>query len=141
MFISFSKTIAKFGGFRVGIGTRLSKKNAVWLSWLFLFVAIFKLMWYMLLLYGWLIYAMCYGMYWCIKKIYRACSPKKIKAKSATTVKTERFVYITLKGKKFHYDVLCPGLRQSKEIKMELSKAREAGYTACDKCCYSYLHE
>lgn len=57
------------------------------------------------------------------------------------TVKQEPFVYVTLKGKKFHYSVLCPGLRNSKEIKMSLSKARKAGYTACDKCCYSYLHE
>lgn len=77
MFISFSKTIAKFGGFRLGVGTRLSKKNAAWMSWLFLFVAMFKLMWYMLLLCGWLMYAMCYGIYWCIKKIICACSSKK----------------------------------------------------------------
>ena len=141
MFLSFSKTIAKFGGFRLGIGARLSKKNAVWMLWLFMFIAMFKLTWYMLLLCGWLMYAMCYGMYWCIKKIICACFPKKAKAKSTTTVKTEPFVYITLKGKKFHYDVLCPGLRNSKEIKMDLSKARKAGYTACDKCCYNYLHE
>ena len=51
------------------------------------------------------------------------------------------YVYVTLKGKKFHYDLLCPGIRNSKEIKMELSKARKAGYVACDKCCYSYLHD
>lgn len=55
--------------------------------------------------------------------------------------KKEPFVYVTLKGKKFHYDLLCPGIRNSKEIKMALSKARKAGYAACDKCCYSYLHE
>lgn len=53
----------------------------------------------------------------------------------------EPFVYVTLKGKKFHYSLLCPGIRNSKEVKMPLSKARKAGYTACDKCCYSYLHE
>lgn len=57
------------------------------------------------------------------------------------TAKQEPFVYVALKGKKFHYSVLCPGLRNSKEIKMALSKARKAGYTACDKCCYKYLHE
>lgn len=68
-------------------------------------------------------------------------TPTKSATVKSTAVKKEPFVYITLKGKKFHYDVLCPGLRNSKEIKMELSKARKAGYTACDKCCYSYLHE
>ena len=55
--------------------------------------------------------------------------------------KKEPYVYVTVKGKKFHYDILCPGLRNSKEIKMDLSKARKAGYTACDKCCYDYLHK
>ena len=54
---------------------------------------------------------------------------------------TEPFVYVTTGGKKFHYSRLCPGLRHSKEVKMSLSKARKAGYTACDKCCYSYLHD
>ena len=77
MFISFSKTLARFGGFRLGIGIRLNKKNAIWLSLIVMFVAIFQLMWYMLLLYGWLIYAVCYGIYWCIKKIICASSKKQ----------------------------------------------------------------
>ena len=55
--------------------------------------------------------------------------------------KSEPHVYVTTKGKKFHYDLLCPGIRNSKEIKMDLSKARKAGYTACDKCCWDYLHK
>jgi hypothetical protein len=63
------------------------------------------------------------------------------KPAKSTPEKKEIYVYVTTKGKKFHYDILCPGIRNSKEIKMELSKARKAGYTACDKCCYSYLHE
>lgn len=54
---------------------------------------------------------------------------------------TEPFVYVTTGGKKFHYSRLCPGIRNAKEVKMPLSKARKAGYTACDKCCYSYLHD
>ena len=53
----------------------------------------------------------------------------------------EPYVYVTAGGKKFHYDILCPGIRNSKEIKMSLSKARKAGYTACDKCCFDYLHK
>lgn len=55
--------------------------------------------------------------------------------------KNEPYVYVTTRGKKFHYDILCPGIRNSKEIKMPLSKARKAGYTACDKCCWDYLHK
>ncbi len=69
MFFSLSKTITKFGGFRIGIGTRMNKKNApLFLIGLF-FYAAFMLMWYMLLCCGWLMYAMCYGIYWIIKKI------------------------------------------------------------------------
>lgn len=79
MYIGLSKTIARFGGFRLGIGMRLNKKNAAWLSFVIMFVAIFQLMWYMMLLCGWMIYAMFYGMYWCIKKIIAISSTKKQK--------------------------------------------------------------
>lgn len=58
-----------------------------------------------------------------------------------STPQREPYVYVTTKGKKFHYDLLCPGIRNSKEVKMSLSKARKAGYTACDKCCFDYLHK
>lgn len=64
---------------------------------------------------------------------------KTTAAKSAP--QQEPYVYVTTKGKKFHYDLLCPGIRNSKEVKMSLSKARKAGYTACDKCCFDYLHK
>lgn len=47
---------------------------------------------------------------------------------------TEPFVYVTTNGKKFHYTRACPGIRNSKEVRMPISKARKAGYTACDKC-------
>lgn len=58
-----------------------------------------------------------------------------------TPQRPEPYMYITVKGKKFHYDPCCPGLRNAKTVKMGLSQARKSGYTACDKCCYSYLHE
>ena len=80
MFIGFSKTVARFGGFRIGLGMRMSKKNAVWMYFLIMFVALFKLMWYMMLLVGWLIYAMCYGTYWCIKKIADNVAKKRKEA-------------------------------------------------------------
>lgn len=90
-----------------------------------------------------------------IRKIYKAITAPKSTPKSDTanpstnitpaspscSAKNELYVYVTLKGKKFHYDLLCPGILNSKEIKMSLSEARKAGYKACDKCCYDYLHE
>lgn len=54
---------------------------------------------------------------------------------------TELYVFITVKGKKFHYTPNCSGLHSAKPVKMDISKAKKAGYTACDKCCYAYLHE
>ena len=89
MFISFSKTIARFGGFRLGVGMRVNKKNAIWMSFLVMFIAMFKAMWYMLLLCGWLTYAVCYGMYWCIKNIITSVSKsQKTKPKTASTYTT-----------------------------------------------------
>lgn len=69
MFFSLSKTITKFGGFRIGIGTRFSKKNAPFFLIILLFYAVFILMWYMMIFCGWVIYAVCYGIYWMIKRI------------------------------------------------------------------------
>ena len=87
MFFSFSKTIARFGGFRLGLGIRITKKNAVWIALLTMFVAMFQLMWYSILLCGWLVYAMFYGIYWCIKKAIGSSSKNK-KHKEPTNEKT-----------------------------------------------------
>lgn len=75
------------------------------------------------------------------KLIERIKSPTKANtAPPTSTTKKEPYVYVTPGGKKYHYDLACPGIRNAKEIKMDLSKARRTGYTACDKCCFEYLH-
>jgi hypothetical protein len=57
-------------------------------------------------------------------------------AQPAAKVKApEPYVFVTVHGKRYHWDRLCPGLRNAQEVKMDISKARKAGYTACDKCC------
>lgn len=71
MFISFSKTLVKFGGFRLGCGIRITKKNALWMSLVYLFVLCFQLMWYGVVLAFWLMYAFFYGVYWCVKAIIK----------------------------------------------------------------------
>ena len=57
---------------------------------------------------------------------------------------SEPYVYVTAHGKRFHWDPACPAILQAfnegKAVRMALSKARAAGYTACDRCCYDYLH-
>lgn len=80
-----------------------------------------------------------------IVKLFTPSKPTDIPAQTVTpptsTTKKEPYVYVTRGGKKYHYDLACPGIRNVKEIKMDLSKARQAGYTACDVCCFEYLHK
>lgn len=73
--------------------------------------------------------------------LFKGSKKKPEPTAKKTPTPAEPYVYVTTKGKKFHYSLACPGIRNSKEYKMLLSKARKAGYKACDKCCYSYLHE
>jgi len=67
MFIGFSKVLSK--GSKFHIGFRLTKKNAPWLAIVLLFYWALKMMVFIMVLYAWLTYAVCYGMYWCIKKL------------------------------------------------------------------------
>ena len=66
MFVSFTKTLKKMSGFRLGFGIRVNKKN--WWYWLLLmcFVGMFYLMWYTMIVVGWCLYYLCYALY----KIY-----------------------------------------------------------------------
>ncbi len=68
--------------------------------------------------------------------------PEQKPAKPASKpVQRETYVFVTLKGKKFHYDPCCPSILNAKSFKMDLSKAKASGRKACDKCCYKYLHD
>ena len=92
MFFSFSKTVARFGGFRLGVGMRVNKKNAIWMSFLVMFIAMFKAVWYMLLLCGWLTYAVCYGACWCIKKTITSISKSVSKSQKTKPEITSTYV-------------------------------------------------
>lgn len=71
MFFGLSRTLAKFGGCRFGVGFRITKDNMLWMCLLVMFVELIKATWYMMVVIFWLIYAMFYGMYWVSKKIFR----------------------------------------------------------------------
>ena len=81
MFISLSKTFAKVCGFRFGFGIRITKRNAPYMLFFMLFVWMFQIMWYMLVFSFWLMYAMCYGIYWCIKQLVRLIIRRSRKSK------------------------------------------------------------
>lgn len=71
MFVSLSKTFTKFCGFRFGLGIRITKNNAIWALLMASFVCVLQMMWYMLVLFFWIIYALFYGIIWCVKAIAR----------------------------------------------------------------------
>ena len=70
MYLSFSKTIAKFGKFRLRAGVRVTKKNAAAMAAIAFLYYCVKLTWYMCIFCGWLIYVCCYGMIYCTKKMF-----------------------------------------------------------------------
>lgn len=70
-----------------------------------------------------------------VKFIMEKLSEKKDQSKE--DAKTERDVYVTPNGTRYHYDLDCPSLRHARRIhKMSLRKAKKARLTPCDKCCY-----
>ena len=86
MFMSFSKTIAKVGGFRFGIRMRLTKSNALWYYLALSVILTCQLFWYGMVLAFWLMYAFLYGIFWCIKKPYVLLAKKLGKPKAAAIV-------------------------------------------------------
>ena len=56
MFVSFTKTLKKMSGFRLGFGVRVNKRNAPLWCFAMLFAGMFYLMWYMIIGAGWCLY-------------------------------------------------------------------------------------
>mgnify|MGYP000874251520 CR=1 FL=1 len=56
-FVGFSKTLLRMGGFRIGAGIRLKKSTAAILG---VFILMFYMMWYSVILSGWMIYGFCW---------------------------------------------------------------------------------
>lgn len=79
---------------------------------------------------------------WLLKLIDKLQEAEKANADTTPTKPrpSEPYVFVTAKGKRYHWDRLCPCLRNASEIKMDISEARKAGYTACDKCCSAAVH-
>lgn len=76
-----------------------------------------------------------------IKRLFSARGTTPTQKPASKPAPKEPYVFVTLHGKKFHYDPNCPGLKNAKIYKMDLSKAKASGRKACDKCCYRYLHD
>ena len=60
MFVSLTKMMKTLCGFRLGFGIRITKKNALVMSFVLLIVLMFQLMWYMVVMCFWLMYAVLY---------------------------------------------------------------------------------
>lgn len=87
MFLTFDKTVAKFGGVRVGVGIQLTKKDMRRLSFLMMVISICKLMWTVAIACGWAIYALFYGVYWVVKWAVKQiiCLCKRKASRNATS--------------------------------------------------------
>lgn len=79
MFVGFSKTLARFGGIRLSIGARMSKKTApyliIFVLFYYMFYYILALTWYILIASLWLTYAIIYGLVWILKKAFKLSIP------------------------------------------------------------------
>lgn len=74
MFVSFSKFVKKMGGIRFGVGMRITKSNALWMSFVVMFVCMLQACWYMMLLCFWLVYAVICGIVSVAKKLIHKAS-------------------------------------------------------------------
>lgn len=63
MFVSFSRRLKSLGGFRLGVGLRLTKGNCWYMLFVFLFIGVIYLCLYSVLAGGWIIYYLLYGLY------------------------------------------------------------------------------
>lgn len=70
MFFTISKAL-KIGGFRIGAGFHVNKSNACWMWIILMFIFMFQLIWYLMILMVWMLYALFYSMWWCTKKVYQ----------------------------------------------------------------------
>lgn len=84
MFISFSKTMAKIGGVRVGMGLRMSKKNAPYIAVFVGIMMMFKFLWWLTIACFWLMYALGYGAFIAFKKLKPYCKRLFAKIKNRT---------------------------------------------------------
>ena len=77
MYVGLAKRLKRAGGFNIMAGIRITKRNALWMIWIFLFVAMFWLMWKMLIGAGWLLlWFYYYLLVWPVKKVYRLIKDK-----------------------------------------------------------------
>lgn len=83
MFISVGKMFGK-GKLRFGVGIRITKYNFWWMALVAMFYYMFLLMWYMMIFCFRLMYAMCYRMWWCIKKIFKIDASKASPPRNVT---------------------------------------------------------
>lgn len=76
MFVSFSKHLKSMGGFRLGVGLRLTRRNCWYFLFMLMLVGCFYICWYSVLACGWALYGLFYGIYLMFK--YSAIGIKKL---------------------------------------------------------------
>ena len=101
MFVTFTKTLKRMTGFRLGFGIRVNKRNATLWCGAMLVAGMFYLMWYMIIGAGWCLYFMLlaiYKIYYYLfkgiaigcKKLYRFIKRKTATAETETPADPEQ---------------------------------------------------
>ena len=133
MFLSFSKTLKKMSGFRVGAHFRLK-------GWSLLVFGIFILMFYMVywsfLAALWMIYGVCY-LYYLIFKGIASLFKRKNKTAPNGTDKPEPIknpVYYATGGTSYHKKRSCVGSETVHVVSLSTAE-NVLGLHPCGRCC------
>lgn len=123
MFVSFTKTLKKMSGFRLGFGVRVNKRNAPLWCFAMLFAGMFYLMWYMIIGAGWCLYFFLWAFYKIYYYLFKgiAVGCKKL--------------YQLIKGKNRRavgsVGRTAEGMNQTKKSPVQGSKARTGDCSLC----------
>ena len=92
MFVTFSKHLKSIGGFRLGVGLRLTKNNWWYFLFALLFVGCFYFCLWSFVACGWALYYILYGIYKLYYLIFKygALAVKKLYASLSEVIKKKR---------------------------------------------------
>lgn len=132
MFLSFSKTLKKMSGFRIGAHFRLK-------GWSLLVFGIFILMFYLvywsILAALWMIYGVCYLYYLIFKGIVSLFKPKSKAAPANTAPEPiKNPVYYATGGTSYHKKRSCVGSETVRVVSLSTAEG-VLGLHPCGRCC------
>lgn len=130
MFLSFSKTLKKMSGFRIGKHVRLKGWSLLVFG---IFILMFYIMYWSVVASLWMIYGICYLCYLPFKLIFK----RKNKTASNSTDKPEPIknpVYYVVGGTSYHKKRSCVGSETVRVVSLSTAEG-VLGLHPCGRCC------